>query len=432
MDAAETSNNSSQPLLNGEGDIQPVTGVKDFLQKFKLESDKLWALAAPAILTFLFRYSLGAVTQIFLGQVGTLALAAFSIENSVIAGFCFGIMLGMASALETLCGQAYGAGQIEMLGVYLQRSWIILTSTALLLLPLYIFATPLLKLIGQTAEISEAAGTFALYMIPQLFAYAVNFPITRFLQAQRKINVIAGITGVALVLHTLFSWVFVMKLDWGMAGAAAVLNFSWVFIMAAQLSYVLFGGCGPTWSGFSSRAFQDIWAFVRLSLASAVMMCLEVWYFMVLILFAGYLKNAEVSLDALSICMNILGWTVMMAMGCSAATSVRISNELGAAHPRAAKLAHSRSGQNNEDDWAARARARVWASAKTAMDNQQQQSPFSRGMRMELQTRLPDQGSRVADLQHLETKPGSVGDFQLSLLRLPVPSSSSQRWIFGR
>ena len=28
---------------------------------------------------------------------------------------------------------------------------------------------------------------------------------------------------------------------------------------------------------------------------------LEVWYFMALILFAGYLKNAEVSVDALSI-----------------------------------------------------------------------------------------------------------------------------------
>lgn len=28
---------------------------------------------------------------------------------------------------------------------------------------------------------------------------------------------------------------------------------------------------------------------------------LEVWYFMALVLFAGYLKNAEVAVDALSI-----------------------------------------------------------------------------------------------------------------------------------
>lgn len=88
--------NSSEPLLSfvpGDGDIKPITGVKDFLHEFKLELKNLWVLAAPAILTFIFRYSLGAVTQIFLGQVGTLPLAAFSIENSVIAGFSLGVLV---------------------------------------------------------------------------------------------------------------------------------------------------------------------------------------------------------------------------------------------------------------------------------------------------------------------------------------------------
>ncbi|XP_038979344.1 protein DETOXIFICATION 29-like isoform X2 [Phoenix dactylifera] len=36
--------------------------------------------------------------------------------------------------------------------------------------------------------------------------------------------------------------------------------------------------------------------------------------------------------------MNILGWTIMVAMGANAATSVRVSNELGAGHPRTAKF----------------------------------------------------------------------------------------------
>ncbi|PRQ40147.1 putative multi antimicrobial extrusion protein [Rosa chinensis] len=59
---------------------------------------------------------------------------------------------------------------------------------------------------------------------------------------------------------------------------------------------------------------------------------------MALILFAGYLKNAEVSVDGLSICMNILGWTIMMSFGMNTAISVRVSNELGAGHPRTAKF----------------------------------------------------------------------------------------------
>ncbi|CAI9266951.1 unnamed protein product [Lactuca saligna] len=341
------SSSSETPLLtvtknahfNGDvEDISPINGIKDFFVQFKVESKKLWYLAAPAIFTTVSQYLLGAITQTLLGQVGTLELAAFSIENSVIAGFSLGILLGMGSALETLCGQAFGAGQVNMLGEYMQRSWVILVVTSLFMMFLYIFATPILLFIGQTDDISRAAGKLAVWMIPQLFAYAFNFPIIKFLQSQSKIMVMAYISGVALVLHAFFSWLLMLKLGWGLWGGAIVLNSSWWFMVIAQMIYILSGTCGEAWSGFSWGAFTNLWAFVKLSLASAVMLCLETWYFMALVLFAGYLKNAETSVDALSICTNILGVAITIALGFNAAISVRVSNELGAAHPQTAKF----------------------------------------------------------------------------------------------
>ncbi|KAH6770813.1 MATE efflux family protein [Perilla frutescens var. hirtella] len=319
-------------------DSPPITGARQFFSAFAAESKKLWHLAGPAIFTSVCQYSLGAITQTFAGQVGTLDLAAFSVENSVIAGLSFGVMMGMGSALETLCGQAYGAGQIEMLGVYMQRSWVILVATSFVLMFLYIFALPFLLLIGQDKDISVAAGRLAVWMIPQLYAYAFNFPMAKFLQAQSKIMAMAWIAAAALLLHVVFSWLVMLKLGWGMAGGAAVLNASWWFIDVAQLLYILSGACGRAWTGFSWGAFHNLGSFVRLSLASAVMLCLETWYFMALILFAGYLKNAEIAVDALSICTNIVGWTIMVALGFNAAISIRVSNELGAAHPRTAKF----------------------------------------------------------------------------------------------
>lgn len=178
----------------------------------------------------------------------------------------------MGSALETLCGQAYGAGQLDMLGIYMQRSWVILLVTALFLMFFYIFATPLLKLIGQTEDISNAAGQLALWMIPQLFAYAMNFPISKFLQSQSKMKVMACISAVVLALHTVLSWLFMLKLEWGLAGGAVVLNLSWWLIVVAQLIYIFSGTCGRAWSGFSWAAFHNLWSFVRLSLASAIML----------------------------------------------------------------------------------------------------------------------------------------------------------------
>ncbi|CAI0465503.1 unnamed protein product [Linum tenue] len=308
------------------------------LGDFGNESRTLWKIAGPAIFTSISQYSLGALTQTFTGFVGELELAAVSVENSVVAGLAFGVMLGMGSALETLCGQAYGAGQIRMLGIYMQRSWVILLTTACLLVPVYIWSPPILNFFGETSEISNAAGEFAIWMLPQLFAYALNFPIQKFLQAQSKVMVMAWISAVVLVLHTFFSWLLILKLGWGLVGAALVLNASWCIIVVAQLGYIFITGSDGAWNGFSWLAFSDLWGFVKLSLASAVMLCLEFWYLMVLVVITGRLPNPLIPVDAISICMNLNGWDAMIAIGFNAAISVRVSNELGAGNARAAKV----------------------------------------------------------------------------------------------
>ncbi|XP_019168850.1 PREDICTED: protein DETOXIFICATION 29-like [Ipomoea nil] len=319
-------------------DIQQIENVKDFFKEFNSESKKLWYLAAPAICTLVFQYSISAITQVFAGHVGDIQLAAVSVENNLIAGFAFGILYGMGSALETLCGQAVGAKKLDMLGIYMQRSWIILAVTVIPLTSVYILTTPILKLLRQNPQIAKAAGRFTLWMIPELFTYVIIFPVQKFLQSQSKIIVMASITVVASVGHVVFSWLFMLKLHWGLPGAAVVLNATWLFIMVAQLVYIFSGACGDAWNGFSRKAFGNLRSFARLSLASGVMLCLEMWYFVALILISGYTKNAEISVDATSICINILQWTIMVGIGFNAAISVRVSNELGAGHPRTAKF----------------------------------------------------------------------------------------------
>ncbi|KAJ7007298.1 protein DETOXIFICATION 33-like [Populus alba x Populus x berolinensis] len=79
------------------------------VNEFGQESKRLWKLAGPAIRTTICQNSLVALTQTFAGLVNEVDLAAVSVENYVIAGLGFGVMLGMGSVLETLCGQAYDA-----------------------------------------------------------------------------------------------------------------------------------------------------------------------------------------------------------------------------------------------------------------------------------------------------------------------------------
>ena len=206
----------------------------------------------------------------------------------------------MGSALETLCGQAFGAGQVRMLGVYLQRSWIILTVSCFVLLPSYLAATPILKLLGQRDDIAELAGKFSLWIIPQMFASAINFPAQKFLQAQSKVTVQAWIGFVGLLAHVAMLWVFLFVFRWGIVGAAIAFDVTMWIISLAQILYVV-GWCGDAWTGFSWSAFSNLWAFVKLSLASAVMLCLEIWYFMVLVVLSGGLEDVEIAVGSISI-----------------------------------------------------------------------------------------------------------------------------------
>ncbi|KAF8050224.1 hypothetical protein N665_2021s0001 [Sinapis alba] len=234
----------------------------------------------------------------------------------------------MASALETLCGQAFGAKKYEMLGVYMQRSWIVLFFFATLLLPMYLFASPILKFFGQPEDIAELSGVIAVWAIPTHFAFAFYFPLSRFFQCQLKNRVVAVVSGVALVVHIFVCWLFVYGLKLGVKGTMATINVSWWLTVFMLFTYATCGGCPLTWTGFSIEAFTRLWEFAKLSTSSGIMLCrlflsrysLEYWYYRILIVMTGNLKDTKIAVDSLSIC-------------------VRVANELGAGSGQRARFA---------------------------------------------------------------------------------------------
>lgn len=355
MDYSSDTNELSEPILNYKrsSSVQPVSSeLEDMLSNTELpyfhrlrratwiELKTLFRLAAPAVVVYLLNNVISMSTQIYCGHLGNLQLAASSLGNTGIQVFAYGLMLGMGSAVETLCGQAYGAHKYDMLGIYLQRSTILLMATGIPVMFIYIFSKPLLLALGESATIASAAAIFVYGLIPQIFAYACNFPIQKFLQAQSIVFPSAYISAAALVVHVVLSWVVVYPLGWGLLGASLMLSFSWWIIVVGQFVYILVSPrCRRTWRGFSMQAFSGLWSFLKLSVASAIMLCLETWYYQIIVLLAGLLQDAEIALDALSICMTISGWVFMVAVGFNAAASVRIGNELGAGHPKSASFA---------------------------------------------------------------------------------------------
>ncbi|KAG8385734.1 hypothetical protein BUALT_Bualt03G0076000 [Buddleja alternifolia] len=312
-----------------------------WLERYKkatwIELKLLLRLAAPAIMVYLINNSMSMSTRIFSGHLGNLEFAAACLGNQGIQLFAYGLLLGMGSAVETLCGQAYGAQRYDMLGVYLQRATVVLMLFSFPIVVVYVFSRPLLLLIGESKQVATLASVFVHGLIPQIFAYAVNFPIQKFLQSQSIVAPSALISLATVGVHLVVSWIAVYRIGLGLLGASLVLSLSWWIIVTAQFVYIIRSQkCKDTWTGFKWEALTGLWEFVKLSIASAVMLCLETWYFQVLVLVAGLMENPELSLDALSVCMSVNGLMFMVSIGFNAAASVRVSNEIGAGNPKSA------------------------------------------------------------------------------------------------
>ncbi|KAJ0079252.1 hypothetical protein Patl1_23584 [Pistacia atlantica] len=206
-----------------------------------MESKKIWKIAFPAILARMALFGVILVTQAFVGHIGALELSAFAVVQTILVRFVSGITLGMSSATETLCGQAFGAGQYHMMGIYLQRSWIVSTSAATIFVPFF----------SSTMQM--------------------------FLQSQLKNFVIIWLTVATFAIHVLLSWILVYLLNYGIPGAMVAMNISFWLLVFGEFVYILRGWCPDAWRGFSKAAFSNILPVIKLSISSGVMICLMLW-----------------------------------------------------------------------------------------------------------------------------------------------------------
>uniref|UniRef100_A0ACD5XJN8 Uncharacterized protein n=1 Tax=Avena sativa TaxID=4498 RepID=A0ACD5XJN8_AVESA len=304
------------------------------------EAKKQVRLAVPLIVGCLLQNVIQMISVMFVGHLGELALASASMASSfaIVTGFSF--LTGMSCSLETLCGQAFGANQDRMLGVYKQRAMLVLSLVSLPIAAVWANTRWILLRLGQDPEIAAGAGLYLRWMLPALFFYGWLQCHVRFLQTQRIVVPVMVSSGVTAANHALVCWALVYKLGMGIKGAALANAVSYLTNVSILALYVRVSpSCKDTWTGFSCEAFHHIPAFLKLAVPSAIMVCMEWWSFEVMVLLAGLLPNPKLSTAVLSICLNTNSLVCTVPNGLSSTISTRVSNELGAGRPRAALLA---------------------------------------------------------------------------------------------
>lgn len=180
--------------------------------------------------------------------------------------------MGMASALDTLCGQSYGAKQYRMLGIHMQRSMVVQLLISIPLAIIWANTGHILKFLGQDPLISQEAGVYAKFLIPTIFAYAILQCEVRFLQTQNDVIPMMLTSGFTTLVHLIVCWILVFKAGLGSKGPALALGLSyWINLFLLALYIKFFPACRETWTGFSKEAFYDIPKFLKLAIPSAIM-----------------------------------------------------------------------------------------------------------------------------------------------------------------
>ncbi|KAK6276595.1 hypothetical protein POUND7_006304 [Theobroma cacao] len=272
------------PLIPVSGKV-PGEGVslsKGSCNKAEITSElkKQMRLAGSLVVVSFLQYSLLMISVMFVGHLGELSLASASMATSFAGVTGFSFMLGMGSALETFCGQAYGARQYHMLGVHMQRAILVLTLVSVPISLIWAFTGQVFTILKQDTEISMRAGA----ALSSAISYWIN-----------------------------------------------------VFILAIYIKFS--PTCKKTWTGFSKDGRRNLVSFLKLGIPSALMVCLEFWSYEFLVLMSGLLPNPKLETSMMSVSLNISSVVYRIPFGFGSAVSVRVSNELGAGKPRAARLA---------------------------------------------------------------------------------------------
>ncbi|XP_010528510.1 PREDICTED: protein DETOXIFICATION 9-like isoform X2 [Tarenaya hassleriana] len=298
---------------------------------------KVASMAAPMVAVNLSQYLLQATSTMIVGHQSEVSLAGIALASSFANVTGFSLLFGLSGALETLCGQAFGAKQHQKLGSYTFTSIVSLLIVCFPVSLLWIFIKKILLSFHQDPQVSEIASVYCLWLIPALFGYSVLQSLVRYLQSQRLIfpMVLSSLT--ALCIHIPVCWVLVYSLGFGAKGAAISISLShclnavslWVFAKRSR-------ACEETRIQISKEAFGHMKAFFKLAVPSALMICLEWSAFEILILLSGLLPNAKLETSVISMIFTTSSLHYNLASAVGAAASTNVANELGAGNPVAA------------------------------------------------------------------------------------------------
>uniref|UniRef100_A0A0E0M9X9 Protein DETOXIFICATION n=1 Tax=Oryza punctata TaxID=4537 RepID=A0A0E0M9X9_ORYPU len=306
------------------------------------EAASILRLSLPMIMTGLILYIRPMISMLFLGRLGELSLAGGSLAIGFANITGYSVLSGLAMGMEPVCGQAVGARNLPLVGATMQRMVLLLLAVSVPVAFLWAKMEPLLLLCGQDAAIAAAAQRYILFCLPDLLFLSLLHPLRIYLRVQSINLPLTACAALAVAVHLPINHLLVSVLGLGIEGVALASAWANLNLVLFLLAFVYVSGVHHDTGGFSlpRKMFKDVdgWMrLVRLAAESCASVCLEWWWYEIMILLCGLLVNPKATVASMGILIQTTSLLYIFPSSLSFGVSTRVSNELGANRPSAAR-----------------------------------------------------------------------------------------------
>ncbi|EAZ16728.1 hypothetical protein OsJ_32206 [Oryza sativa Japonica Group] len=272
------------------------------------EAASILRLSLPMIMTGLILYIRPMISMLFLGRLGELALAGGSLAIGFANITGYSVLSGLAMGMEPVCGQAVGAGNLPLVGATMQRMVLLLLAVSVPVAFLWAWMEPLLLLCGQDAAIAAAAQRYILFCLPDLLFLSLLHPLRIYLRVQSINLPLTACAALAVAAHLPINHLLVSVLGLGIEGVALASAWANLNLVIFLLAFVYVSGVHRDTGGFSlpRKMFKDV-------------------------------DGATVA--SMGILIQTTSLLYIFPSSLSFGVSTRVSNELGANRPSAARAA---------------------------------------------------------------------------------------------
>ncbi|KAJ3759774.1 multidrug/Oligosaccharidyl-lipid/Polysaccharide flippase [Lentinula raphanica] len=293
--------------------------------------------AVPIFGINILEYSLVVVSVLSIGHISTTALAAITIGEMTVNVTGLSIIMGFASALDTVLPSAWTSDRPELVGLWTQRMMLIVVLALVPIITLWLNAEAVLLKLNQEPEVARLAALYLRCMCIGIPAFTFNCVSRRYLQCQGLFSVPTRIIIVIAPINVLLNYLLVWgppSTRLGFIGAPLATSISYYLLSLSYIVYGVFWVDRKAWYPLTIDNLQGVFGWrnlgflFKLGLAGVGQTVSEWWAWDIVALVASQLgSDVVLASQSILVVTSSTTWQGPFALGIAA--SIRIGNLLG-------------------------------------------------------------------------------------------------------